>query len=105
MRGKETLTILRAPGRDYNGDPIGDVEEIEIKNCLVWARTSTEDDERGIVPISGLGAWLPAGTEILASDRVRARGEEYEVEGVPADHRKFSGKPWGVQIALERVGV
>jgi hypothetical protein len=104
MRGTETVTVLRQQ-YDHNGDPVGPPVESSIENCIIWPRTSTENDARGIVPISGLAAWMPAGADIRSDDTARVRGEIYQVEGVPARHRKFSGRAWGVLVAFERVGV
>lgn len=104
MRGTEVVTVLRQQ-RDENGDLTGTVTETELANCLVWPRSTTEDNERGIVPISGYGVWVQGEPDVRADDRVEARGEVYQVEGVPARHRKFSGAQWGTLFMLERVGV
>lgn len=104
MRGTETVTVIRPAGRDENGDPTGVPVEHDLENCIVWPRTTSEDNDRGIVPISGYNIWAPAGSDVLATDQIRVRDEVNQVEGVPADHRKLSGRRWGVLVVTERVG-
>jgi hypothetical protein len=105
MRGTETVTVIRSSGGfDHNGDPVGAVDEHDLTNCIVWPRTSTENAERGIVPLSGYNIWSPPGVDVKATDKIRVRDEINEVEGVPADHRKLSGRRWGVLVVTKRVG-
>ena len=72
----------------------------DIKGCKIWPRTNAEVDAGGAI-IDGLNIYIPpladsaATTEnpvaIKATDRVIARGKEWEVDGVPGEYRPNSG--------------
>lgn len=103
MRGTETVTVLRGGQRDENGDEtVGASAPRVIKGCLVWPRTSTEDDARGEVIIEGLNVFTPPGADVLATDRMVARGKEYAVVGEPGDYR-LGGAKKGLLVLLGKV--
>lgn len=82
-----------------------------IKGCKIWPRTSAEMDAGGAI-IEGLNIYVPpqadsaATTEnpvaIRATDRVIARGKEWEIDGVPGEFRPNSGVK--VIFMTKRVG-
>jgi hypothetical protein len=84
---KETVVIVRRGPQDRDGDrPV--LGEDPVDGCNVWPRTSSERAERGEVIIAGLGIAFPRGTEIEAQDQVKARGDTWDIEGVPGDYGK-----------------
>ena len=71
-----------------------------IKGCKIWPRVSKEIEEGGAIT-DGLNIYVPpradpaatreAPVAIKATDRIVARGKEWEVDGVPGDFRPSSG--------------
>lgn len=86
-RGAETVTVIRKPRVDRLGTSTEPTLEFEIKDCLLWPRASLEDG-KGWVQVAGYGILFPPGTDIRATDQVRARGELHAVEGKPGDYGK-----------------
>lgn len=78
-----------SPGTDAYGDPLpaaGDPRP--VSGCLVaWTtRGSSEPAERGRSGVTtDVVVHFPAGTAVAHGDRIRVRGELYDVEGVPGD--------------------
>lgn len=103
----ETVTIVRpgpATQDDYGNDVAGTPTEIDVAGVAVAPRTSTEDVQARDQVIEGLNVWLPAGTQVLATDRMRVRGVLYEVEGEAGHYRSpFTGFTGPVQLSLTRV--
>lgn len=105
----ETVTRLRATtstDRYNNAEPDWSAPaELDIDGCAVAPRDAEEDrgDGREAV-IIGFNVYAPAGTSVLATDRLRVRGEEHIVEGDPG----VWVNPWGdveegVEIRTRRV--
>lgn len=108
----ETVTIRRAASvaDPYSGQSTG----------LDWsAATDTEVTCLGFSPggsadlsvswrvgaDTGPTVYLPAGTDVLSTDRVVVRGTVYEVDGVPQDWRSpYSGSRPGLSVTLRRLG-
>ena len=63
MRGAETILIKRSTDTDWQGDPTGAGAPIELRNCQLWPRESSEADERGKVILSGWNVFIPPGQE------------------------------------------
>lgn len=105
MRGAETVELIRLGEPDRWGER-PEQAPVAIPGCVLWPRTSTEDDARGVVVIAGLNCFLPPGSpQVSAVDRIRARGGDWEVEGEPGDYRNTSGRAVGVLVTLQKVGV
>lgn len=104
MRGTETIKVVRPGGTDWRGDPVGTPTEHTVKGCVIWPRTSTEDNTRGEVIIDGYNVFTPPDPDIEATDQIEARGELWEVEGRPGDYRTAGGRKKGVWVILKRVG-
>jgi len=104
MIGTETVTILRpsAPGTDPYGDPLpSTTTRIDVPDCLVAPRTSTEPTERGREGIViGWQIIAPAGTDARYTDGIEIRGVTCKVEGEIADW----GPPGVVINATRAVG-
>lgn len=99
MATRETVTVVRPPAKGRFGDPVpGTAAEIPVEGCLFAPGPSGENlDGANQVDATGT-VFAPAGTVVRPSDRLRVRGELYEVAGKPMD--------WGtsgVQIPLRQV--
>jgi hypothetical protein len=103
MFGSDVLTVVRQ-GRDRFGDPAGAAVETEVSGCYVQPRgISTEDTDQRTTVISGLLAFVPPGADIRPADRVRWRGDIYQVEGDPADWAPPGGPAHHLELILRRV--
>lgn len=103
----ETVTILRpgAPTRDVHGnDAPGADTEIDVEHCAVWPTGSDEKIQAQDQVGERWTVWFPFGTSVLATDRVRIRGEVYQVSGRASSWSSpFTNTRAGVEIRLERV--
>lgn len=92
-----TVTVIRSGGRDNFGNP-EPVTRHQIPGCLVAPRGSEEGANTfANTVITGAELFTPAGADVLATDRIIARGVTYDVDGEVGD--------WGVggkQAALTR---
>lgn len=108
MVGSETLTRVRQ-ARARHGDPSGTPDELTIQGCVVWpgdanASGSNEKTDRQDTVIVGYSALLPPGSDVLATDQLRWRGEPYEVVGQPSIYTTpFTGTDPGVLVSMRRV--
>ena len=104
-----TIAVL-SPGTKtdpYSGEP---VDAWELGSGETWTTAPTERDVTTIAPpeprpsqepvqdarnalVSGWTLYLPAGDPVTARNRVRVRGEEYPVQGQPAD--------WGAGVVVQ----
>lgn len=105
----ETVDILRSlpGGTDPYGDPIEGTEtEIPVPGCAVWtgATANTEQLLPGREPVTADRAVsFPSGTVVYRTDRLRIRGQVYEIEGDPFEYvSPFSGKSFGVLAYANR---
>lgn len=103
----ETVTVLRAgdPTQDpYGNDVPGPDTETDYDGCAVWPRVSSEDVQARDQVIDGLYVLFPAGADVLATDRVRARGQVYLVDGEPGLYESpLTGTALGPQVSLTRI--
>lgn len=106
----ETVTRLRGTSvaDPYNPDNTeiswDDPDELEIPGCGFNPGQSSEpvQDARNAV-ITQPEVYAPAGSDVLAGDRLVVRGDTYDVEGNPADWKSpFSGWRAGMVVALKR---
>jgi len=88
----ETIVVL-SPGTTtdpYSNEPVEDWSTVTERSVTTLApaepRPSNEpvQEARNAV-VSGWTLYLPAGDPITSHNRVRVRGEEYPVQGEPAD--------------------
>lgn len=103
----ETVTVLR-PGPStqdpYGNDVPGDDVSTDYAGCAVWPRVSSEDVQARDQVIDGLYVLFPTGAVVLPTDRVRARGQEYLVDGEPGTYRSpLTGTKLGPQVSLTRI--
>ncbi len=99
MAEAEEVSVFTPAKTDQNGDPIGVDGAPCTVQAVVWPRTSTEDSDRGVIIIQGLNMKLPAGDPIAAVDVVTARGEDWDVDGVPGVYLNKA-----VLVVLKKVG-
>lgn len=109
----EPATVLRGgtPTQDaYGNDVPGEDVETPYEGCAVWPRVSSvavqtrEELQARDQVIDGLYVLFPTGASVLATDRVRVRGDVYLVDGDPASYRSpLTGTALGPQVALTRV--
>jgi hypothetical protein len=107
----ETITLLRTSTTgtdDYGNDVLTDVE-LPVRHVAVWPRSASstsngESSGEHSTVIAGLSLLVPPGVAIKATDRVRVRGEIYEVEGEPGHWRSYlTNTDAGTEVALRRV--
>lgn len=98
--GSDTVTVLRGLARDNWGDQSGGDAGTDVSGCSVQPTSAVEDTDRGELVVTNVTAYLPAGTDILATDRVLWLGDTYAVNGTPARWRDELGNEDHVQAQL-----
>lgn len=105
----ETIVVLRpaAGATDDYGNPVEDwanAIRTTVENCGLAPRTEPESGGADApAAIIGLTLYARPGTDIAATDRIEARGETWEVDGIPGEwHNPFTGTDFGVEVALRR---
>lgn len=96
----EAVTVVRPPGRGKFGDPAaGDATEFALGGALFAPGSSTEDHNAANSVDTDATLYLQGNTDtdVLPTDRIRARGVMYEVVGEPAVWAGF-----GTVIQLRR---
>jgi hypothetical protein len=105
----DTVTLLRTEvaGRDRYGNDILQTTGTDIPGVAVWprgARANGEDTNARDQVIIGITALIPPGVTVASTDRIRWRGNEYEVDGEPGMWRSYlTGFEGGTEVALLRV--
>ncbi len=84
---EETVTVIRMPARNAFGDPatVGDPPEFDLAGCLFAPGPSTELGVGAAGTDTDGTVYAPAGADVLATDRVRVRGQVFTVVGDPQD--------------------
>jgi hypothetical protein len=98
--GSDTVTILRGRTRDNFGNLQGGDTGTDVTGCSVQPASSSELTDRGELTVANLTLYLPAGTDILATDRVRWNGQVYAVNGPPNRWNDETGTEDHVQAQL-----
>ncbi|MET9950156.1 hypothetical protein ABZ135_01225 [Streptomyces sp. NPDC006339] len=110
----ETIRILRtgaSPGRDERGQPLpGPDASFDVEGCVVTPRVETpqvggDQQQARDTVIVGWTVYVPAGTQLHTTDKVRIRGVVCEITGEPGDWGRspFTGTRGPVQFAADRV--
>jgi hypothetical protein len=108
-RGESVEFLVRAKsGRDALGASLYTETPVEVTGCALWPGTSTEQVQAADTVTTrwtlALPRILPAGLAPTATDRVRVRGEVYEIDGTPDAYRSpLSGARPGLVLQLVRV--
>ena len=99
MRGEHITVLSAGTATDpYSGEPVEDWANPTERAVLCLAPAEPrpsgepEQDARNAVT-NGWTLYLPPGDPITAYDVVRVRGEDYPVQGTPAD--------WGVGVVVQ----
>lgn len=87
----ETVTVVRPGGRDRHGDPTGATEHT-IAGVLVAPAGSSEDVSSGEQLADRWDLYLPVGSDIVATDRVRRALDPTPGDDAPLPQRA----PWVV---------
>lgn len=91
--------MIRPTGRDAFGDPLtGSPTEFDIEGCLFAPGPSHEMQAAANQVDTDGTVYAPAGSDVLATDRMRIRGDVYSVVGKPQDWGSF-----GLVIAVRLV--
>lgn len=102
--GSHTVTIVRPVGQDRHGDPLpGDPSETQVSGCSVQPSSTTELTDGRDTVVSLWDLFLPAGTDIRATDRVRFNGELFDVDGDPAPWDDDLARAHHIEVRLRRV--
>ena len=106
----ETVTRLRGTvvADAYPGATVldwDDPDELDIDGCALAPRMDGENHDlgrRGV--IIGWTLYTPPGADILPQDRIRARGADHDVDGMPGTWTNpYTGNTPGIEIALRRI--
>lgn len=102
--GGHTVTVIRPPGNDPFGDPLpGDPAETEVSGAFMQPGATTErTDDRDTVD-SAWTCFLPPGTDIRATDRLRWRSAVYEVDGDPQPFDDLRGTTHHLEVRLRHI--
>lgn len=99
MADIETIVVVRPPARGKFGDPVAGADaEHQVPGCQFAPGPSTEGSIGTNTVDADATVYAPPNVDILATDRVRARGELWVVAGKP----QFWGS-FGTVIPLRRV--
>jgi hypothetical protein len=102
--GEHTITVVRPPKPGPDGDPLpGTGTRTDVGGCSVQPRLSSELTDSRDTVITGLIAYIPAGTDITATDRIEFRGVAYAVDGDPGFWDDMVGIADHIEVALRRV--
>lgn len=94
----ETITVVRPAGKDPFGDPLPDPDvEFDVTGCLFAPGNSQELLVGQNTVVADAAVYGPAGVDVKATDKVRVRGDLYDVFGQP----QFWGSA-GTVIPLKR---
>lgn len=87
MPKKETIRIRPGRPTDRFNDPIGPVPEwVDIPGATVVPRTSTEDEQRGPVIISGFMVVVGPAVAVRHTDELEIRGKIHQIDGEIGDY-------------------
>lgn len=102
--GGHTITVVRPPRRGPNGDPVpGTGSRTDVEGCSVQPRVSSEDTAGRDTVIVGQIAYIPAGTDITATDTIEFRGVTYAVDGEPGFWDDLGAVADHIEVPLRRV--
>lgn len=107
--GAHTVVVVRRTRKDVYGDPgAGAAAETTVRGCYVQPPTTSahivteQTDLRDTVTIV-LIVYMPPGSDVVATDRIRWNGTEYNVADDPARWDDANGRPHHLEVKLRRV--
>jgi hypothetical protein len=104
----ETVVVKRAPLIDTSHGQRRDWSNASthlLRDCVLAPRANTEDTTAGRQGVViGWTLYAPPDADLLATDRVTVRGDDFEINGLPADwtHPRTGWRP-GLEVALRAV--
>lgn len=102
----QSITRIRPGTKTLRGSEVPDwsvATTATINSCSVQpAGTSLSQDGRVLALTDGLTAYVPAGSDIKAGDRIEYAGEIYTINGSPRVWPSASGGLDHIQLNLER---
>lgn len=93
-----TKTVRGASVPDWNNTTTATIEGCSVQP----ASTSLSQDGRVLGLLDGLMAYLPAGSDVQAGDRILYNGQMYQINGDPRIWPSASGSMDNIQLNLER---
>lgn len=103
---RQTITRIRPGVKMVRGSEALDwdnVSTLVITGCSVQpASTSLSQDGRVLGIADAYTAYLPAGSDVLAGDRIQVGSDVYTINGAPRVWPSATGGLDNIQLALER---
>lgn len=101
-----TITVRHSGGTDRYGNPLPPPPDDIVADCLIAPRSSAETDNLGDLVDSRMVVYAPAGTTVVATDRLLLPGYvgEWQVAGDP-NRWDLGGDSYiaGVEIVVRQV--
>lgn len=102
----DTVTRIR-PGQIDRRGSIGPdwstATEKQISGCSVQpGGTSLSQDGRVLAISDGYTCYMPPGSDVIAGDKIRFNGQDYQVIGEPRAWTSPTGRVSSLQAQLER---
>ena len=97
----QRITRIRPGTKELRGSTVFDwsadkISELAIEGCSIQPAATTLSQDGRVLGISeGLTAYLPAGSDVKAGDRIRFEGKVYTINGDP--------KEWAAPFALSNM--
>lgn len=102
----QTITRVRPGTKTLRGSEMPDwsnTTSISISGCSVQPATTTLSQDGRVLGISdGWTAYLPAGADVQAGDKIVFDGKEYAIDGEPRLWVSPTGNRSNVQLNLAR---
>lgn len=102
----DTITRIRPGVITRRGSEEPDWEHPITKNidgCSMQPAATTLSQDGRVLGISeGYTCYLPPGADVLAGDKIRWNGEDYQIIGEPKSWRSPTGRVSSTQLQLER---
>lgn len=103
---RQSVTRIRPGTKTVRGSSVPDWDNSSttiITGCSIQpASTSVSQDGRVLGLLDGLTAFLPAGSDVMAGDRILYNGQTYKINGEPRIWLSATGSLDNIQLNLER---
>ena len=103
---RQSINRIRPGIKTLRGSEVPDWAQattLTISGCSVQpASSSLSQDGRVLALTDGLTAYIPAGSDVKAGDRIEYGGELYTINGAPRVWPSASGGLDHIQLNLER---
>lgn len=97
----ETITVSRQTENNRGDWSVG--LTFDVDGCAIWPTTGTTTVAGGMdVVVFGLTVLMPPGSDVLATDTILARGNQYNVIGEPSLFQSpLTGTQSGIEVQLK----